>query len=449
MPIAGATTTQLTLAGTASNGIQFFDAAKYRLKYVYTDCKGQKDSAFTDAANLFVYGNTEIVEQSTTLYAFNGGVARLFVTASTVGAEGREPATYQWYRNSAKGPQKLVNGDNINGATSSTLVINPVRETNLNDQTQADDYYYCEVIGICNSDKSSPVTVKLVPEIRISKQPVSANKCADSLVEFEVIAAGTEASEPIRFQWYYANGTKVANDGTRINGATTNKLTISDLQVSDANRYYVFVEYVNLGAGISSDTVSLSVEASPIITTDLPPTIQLTEPEELRLIVAVQEQYAGYAVEYQWFKDDKEIAGAKTNTLHIAETDSVQDHGKYYVVVKSVNGCSEAKSQVTTVTIRTVGIFEYDNPNFRILSVTPNPVTMDAQIVYTLPAHQEATLMLTDLSGKTVLELFNGMASEGKNIANLSGINSMVSGTYFVVLESQGRRTAFKINISK
>jgi len=124
------------------------------------------------------------------------------------------------------------------------------------------------------------------------------------------------------------------------------------------------------------------------------------------------------------------------------------DIGKYHVKVISIRGCGEVISDIINIT--TVGIIDNEDPYFRIISVVPNPVSQDATIHFVLPKQGDATFTLIDMSGRELGILHSDFFDAGDHSISVSDkFRYMSSGTYFLILESQGRKAAIKITISR
>ena len=144
----------------------------------------------------------------------------------TVGATG-SGLTYQW----RKGTTNIVNGGNISGANTATLVLNPV--------TLADEAtnYNVLINGSC-SQFVSTVNVYLMVNAkpRITTQPATQSGCIGGSETFWVVAQGTSIS----YQWRRGT-TNIANGGN-ISGANTSHLIINPIDASDtASDYNVIV----------------------------------------------------------------------------------------------------------------------------------------------------------------------------------------------------------------
>ncbi len=81
--------------------------------------------------------------------------------------------------------------------------------------------------------------------------------------------------------------------------------------------------------------------------------------------------------------------------------------------------------------------------------VTPNPATSaNAKFVYSLQADANVALGLYDLSGKKVLDIFNGNEVAGSHDASVN-ISNLTNGVYTVVLNVNGQTYTRQMNIAK
>lgn len=94
---------------------------------------------------------------------------------------------------------------------------------------------------------------KCLQPISFIQQPESKNKFELQSIRFTATAVGTA---PLIYQWYF-NGVALADTG-RITGATSNSLTIANLQTNDAGSYWLVAS--NLTGVITSSVASLLVE---------------------------------------------------------------------------------------------------------------------------------------------------------------------------------------------
>ena len=264
---------------------------------------------------------------------------------------------------------------------------------------------------------------------------------------FEVTAYGTEPNEPIAFAWYKDN--KLLVDGGNISGATTNRLVISSATTADIGDYQADIKYVNLGAAILTSSANLLVEAPPVITTQpAPVSIDLINTKDFMLTVEVEEQYDGYVCSYQWYRNNTEILNA-IDSYYMVTNAELEDAGEYYVVVTSLRGCGSATSKKINVTIEDSNIDEkvIDN-NFAIVSIVPNPASNKALLNYNILNSGEVSIRVVDVTGRMIKSLFTGYATAGLNELPVD-MSSIQSGTYYIVLESNGMQTTHPLVIVK
>jgi N-acetylmuramoyl-L-alanine amidase len=162
----------------------------------------------------------------------------------TVGADGQSPLSYRWRKNGVP----LVDGNNITGATTDTLLISPVAD--------ADGGTYSVVVsnsaGVVTSAEAT-LTVAEPPLITL--QPQSQTVVVGTTVTFTVAATGTP---PLSYQWLF--------EDEPIPGATSNTLVRVNVQPSDAGNYSV--QITNLAGIAISDPALLTVlPPTPIVLT--------------------------------------------------------------------------------------------------------------------------------------------------------------------------------------
>ena len=430
-----------------TTGVLFEDAGLYKLEISYTDCSGNPSIMFTDEVQVYVYGPTEVYKSTELVYGFKGGYAVLEVEVKTLGSD-LSPEKYQWYRNYSLGySEKVVNSSRIKGATSSRLVFNSLEDSDLNDGNNPEDYYYCEVIGVCNSLITNPAYMRVVPAIVIYEHPYSAEKCEGDAVDFEVSAHATEPGEPISYQWY-KDGVALS-DNASITGSQTSKLSISSVGLDDIGKYSVNVSYVNLSSGILSTEANLLVESAPIIETQ--PTgvsIDIATTTDFTLTVVHKEQYPGYICNYQWYKDGVAITGA-TDSYLLVDPASIDDTGIYHVVLSSLRDCGETKSVEVKVEVTDSGIEDSkDVSGLTILSILPNPTTHKSILRYNLDKSGLVTISVLDISGRLVSELSSKSGYQGLNEVSLD-MSNLSNGTYYILVESNGKFAMKSIVVSK
>ena len=76
--------------------------------------------------------------------------------------------------------------------------------------------------------------------------------------------------------------------------------------------------------------------------------------------------------------------------------------------------------------------------DFKLKQAFPNPFNSSTRIEYSLPYRSEAALRLYDLSGRSVMDIFQGIQPPGVHAVTLSAAD-LPSGLYFVRLEASGQ----------
>jgi hypothetical protein len=428
--------------------LQYNDGGSYKMRMIYVNCIGEVDTVFSKEVNLFVYDQAKVIHQTQKLYAMRGGFAELNITVTFPGSTSDVPMLYQWCRNVNGTITELRDNNRISGTQSDKMIISPVQDGDINSQTYT-DYYFCVVTGYCGDTlRSDSVSVYFVPEITISRQPSNAEECEDGVATFSVTASPSEVGEDVAYQWY-KDGVALSNGGN-ISGADTNTLTIDPVSVSDAGLYKCFVSYVSNGAGTYTTEGELKVEQRPEITgfAGITGDTLVVKKGDNFTLTATYIDYSNGLCSFQWSFKGMDIDGAVD--YFYGKTDMQEEYeGWYILTMTSLNECGEAKDSVY-VKYDGVGISEQSDPHFRIVDIRPNPVADNALLTYILPESSSVKFSLLDVSGSSVMDLYTGYGNEGENSLNLSGrFNDLSSGTYFILLESLGRRTMHKMTLTR
>jgi hypothetical protein len=98
-------------------------------------------------------------------------------------------------------------------------------------------------------------------------------------------------------------------------------------------------------------------------------------------------------------------------------------------------------------TIQTVGINELLN-NINLFSCMPNPANNSTRISYELKNSENVTILLTDITGRTVMTLNEGSKSAGNHVADIN-LTDLTSGTYFYTLKTGNSQATKKMVIVK
>ncbi|TNE36974.1 choice-of-anchor D domain-containing protein [bacterium] len=241
------------------------------------------------------------------------------------GVEG-EFSQLQWYKD----------GNAIPGANGKNYTINSLNSIDVGN-------YLLEVTSEkCGNEISSNVAkITLNTNPKFVAQPTPVNSCEGSEVNFTAQTEGTIKG----FQWYKGD--------TKINGANTRDLKIASVKPEDAGNYKL--ELIgSCGTNLFSNIVTLSVNSTPVITSQ-PSGKEIFVDEKLTLSV-VAENPGGNPndINYQWNKGGKAISGANQPNFSIDKV-TLTDAGKYSVTVTNKCDLSVISNEVEVKVLENKG----------------------------------------------------------------------------------------------
>ena len=249
------------------------------------------------------------------------GSSATFTTAASGTA-----LTYQW----RKGTVNLTNTGNISGATTASLIINPVSLTDVATN------YNVVISGTCSpAVTSSFIALALNTVPAITTAPVSQTACYGNPASFSVAATGTG----LTYQWRIGT--------VNITGATSAIYTISTVTLSDVASNYNVVVSGTCSPSSTSSNVSLTVNTVPEITT-VPVNQSACAGGSASFTVVA----TGTALTYQWRIGTVNISGATSATLTINPVALSDAASNYNVVISGT--CSPAStSSNVSLTVNT------------------------------------------------------------------------------------------------
>jgi len=159
---------------------------------------------------------------------------------------------------------------------------------------------------------------------QIVAQPQSRTNLVGTTSNLTVAALG----EAISYQWRQY-GTNLSNVG-RFNGVTTETLTITNVQTSDAGHFTVVL--TNSGGAVTSAVAVLTVPSAPII---LSPTNQTVAAGSDVIMASVASGSA--PLQFQWFFNEVLLPGRITANLTLTNVQAAND-GNYRVAVTNLGG---------------------------------------------------------------------------------------------------------------
>jgi uncharacterized delta-60 repeat protein len=259
-----------------------------------------------------------ITSQPSDQVALPGGTATFQVMAAGSGT-----ISYQWYRDGVA----LSDGAGISGATSSTLVVSNVKES--------DGGVYSVQVTADRASASSQAALLTVDNVRIVTQLTDQNADAGQTINLIVTAVGPE---PLSYQWW--KGEFPIANSEQIAGADSHSLWLTNVSGYSSGQYSVVASSSLLA--VTSRVAQITVK-DPVIVAQ--PTNQLVGPCAAVQFVVVPTGTPPFS--FQWRKNGAEIPGA-TNAVFLVATPGESDQGSYEVVVSGYFG-TDASSAASLV----------------------------------------------------------------------------------------------------
>jgi Lysyl oxidase/Concanavalin A-like lectin/glucanases superfamily/Immunoglobulin domain/Immunoglobulin I-set domain len=246
----------------------------------------------------------------------------------TANASGTPPLSFQWQ----------FGGAPIGGATGATLTVSNVQTANAGG-------YSVVVTNSVNSVTSAVATLNVLLPPVITSQPTGATSLVGGTVNFTAAAGG---SLPLNYQWQL-NGVGVVNN-SRISGANSNSLTITNVQTGDAGNYVLMVS--NGAGATNSAPAMLTVNGPPVINAQ--PVSQVVAPGTL---VSFSVAASGTApLGYQWqfngvpLSDGGNVSGSATAVLSLSSAQT-NNAGSYSVTVTNAIGTTNSMSATLGISV--------------------------------------------------------------------------------------------------
>ncbi|MBJ6116940.1 T9SS type A sorting domain-containing protein [Pontibacter sp. BT310] len=316
-----------------------------------------------------------------------------------------------------------------NGVSGTTISITKPRSTFQNgDQVYVEFTSDIDTVTNpkCGSDPetSQAITIRIDQNVAITANlAATPAQCEAGSVTLSVTATGSN----LQYAWYKeGSATPLTNTG-RITNATTNAITISNLALSDAGKYYVTVS--NSSTSVCSSTVTSN-------TTELivnPLTRLASQPQGLTVCPGSPASFSvtatGTNLTYQWFKGATAIPGASAATYTIPSVVAT-DAGNYTVRVTGT--CGVLTSSVATLIVN-------------------EPVVASPNLVETTQC-EGSTVQMSVIATGTGLsyEWFKNNQSIGNNSNSLTINNALAAnhnGVYHVIVKGTCNTTGVKVDM--
>ena len=221
----------------------------------------------------------------------------------------------------------LVNGGSISGANSNTLTINPVSALDA-----ATNYNVIITGNFLPTDTSNNASLTIQVAPSIITQPTNQIVCAGNNATFTVVASGSG----LNYQWRKG----ILN----IVGETSSSITISNITTADVAINYNVIVSGTCAPAVTSNDVSLSLTAAPIISTQTTNQTICVGDNVTFTVVA-----NGVGLNYQWRNGTTAITGATTSTLTINNATTADASTNYNVILSGTCAPNDTSDFITLV----------------------------------------------------------------------------------------------------
>ncbi len=388
--ITGTTTSELTIRNVRQSDIG---------EDYYCVVTGLCGSQTSQTAGLYV-GQVSIEQGPQDVRVCEGQAAVLSVRVSS--NIPNAVYSYRWMKDG----QAISDGGSYSGTGTSVLRISPAEAGQYTVEVTANP-------GGAVATATATVSVDAAPVITAEPQDVTV--CEGQTAAMSVGASGGG----LRYQWYVG--------GSAVPGATGT--TVEQVVTAAMNGMRVRCVVINDCGQAESREAVLTVKTAPQIV-EQPQGGEVVRGGRYVLRVVAQ----GENLRYQWKKDGQVIPGATGATYQIENFGS-SDAGQYVVEVS--NECGTVSS--SDVTIVASGVEEDAIAAGYGLEVHPQPVVTAAVVAVRAPAGVEVRLEVVDVSGRVVMELWQGRSATGV-MQVTTDVSGLSSGVYRCVLRSGNYR---------
>ncbi|HXJ57805.1 MAG TPA: immunoglobulin domain-containing protein, partial [Verrucomicrobiae bacterium] len=239
--------------------------------------------------------------------------------AFAVEALGTEPLYYQWFFNRT---------NPVEHGTNAALDLPFVQPAQAG-------LYHATITNTAGAATSTPALLVVRQPPRIVRQPADVLTTPGSTVTFSVVATG---DLPISYIWYH-------DLLFTVKGATSDTLTLTNVQIADAGTYQVSLE--NEFGAFNSIEAMLAVEVPPSIVTQ-PASLVVTQGQSAMFAAGVS---GDPPLHFQWyFNETNQLNGATNSTLLLPEVEPVQA-GSYLMRVTNRVGAAASMSAFLQVRV--------------------------------------------------------------------------------------------------
>ena len=221
---------------------------------------------------------------------------------------------YEWAQNG----RKLVDGDQISGSSSPTLIITDAQVTNTG--------IYTISISLAGVLQARAISTVYVVQLHVGIDPPVSTNLAGSAI----ILSATQDVQSVAFDYQWIKDGIALVDDDRIFGSLTPTLTIADSQLLDAGTYTVSL----------SLTGALQATASSLVYVVAAPAIQSLDAITTGTTVTFSANATGGLLSYQWSWQGQPIPGATNSVLSFPDAYADASAGFYSVSITNPVGAT-------------------------------------------------------------------------------------------------------------
>lgn len=350
---------------------------------------------------------------------FTGGNASYSVTATGTNL------TYQWQENTGSGWNNLSNTGVYSDVTTSTLSITGAT------LSMNSNLYRCVVSGKCSpASRSQSAILNVALPLSFNSQPSNAIVCEGGNTSFSVSANNVNT-----YQWEVFDGSNwsaVSSTGI-YSGAKSSVLTITGAPLSIQGYEYRCRIYSPYAQNLASNTVSITINTAPAITSQPINSVSSTNGNATFSITAT-----GTALTYQWQENTGSgwtnvsnggvYSGATTNSLTLTSVPNSMDNYEYRCIVSGT--CSPtATSNNAKLTVT--------SPPAITSHPTNTTICEGSNTTFSVTATNANTYVWQENTGSGWNNINNGGVFSGATTATLTitgATTSMNSNTYRCVV---------------
>lgn len=409
------------IIGTKSSKLYIYNAqASDESNSYHVVVNGPCGQATSELASLNIFNPSLVFdEEPQPATACAGGNILLTGLASTNVENGI--ITYQWYKDGAP----------VTGATQRTLSLDNITVGDAGEyRLQATE----TTKGITVTSGNALVTVRTVPVVT-ALSTTSLRACEGENVSVTVTV--NDEAGVVTYQW--------AKDGMPIDAALNPTATTATLfgpvNALTVGNYAVTVS--NECGFVASENVVVSMKNATVITTQ-PVGVALDTLGVSPLMLSVVA--TGENCSYQWMLNGNDISDA-TASEYVVSKPTSEDLGSYSVRITCE--CGTTTSTVAVVTGFRVDVEEPISGDGLYLSQNyPNPFGSETTIRYQVPTSLDVRISVTDMYGREVAVLVNGVVTAGMHTVKFDA-GQLSSGTYFYTMTAGGIKASRRMLLVK